>query len=68
MKEYALYKGENLIIIGTVSEIARAHNVKEDTIRYYGTKAYFRKRKNSPNGNYYILISIDEDIEEYNNL
>lgn len=50
MKEYALYKGEDLLEIGTIKEIATRQNVKYDTIRFYGTSIYkkrigFRKRK-----------------------
>ena len=41
--EYALYKGEEIIALGTVVEIAKQLNTKEGTVRYYGTKRY-RKR------------------------
>ena len=43
MKEYALYKGEDLLEIGTIEEIAAKQNVKYDTIRFYGTPIYKRR-------------------------
>lgn len=43
MKEYALYKGEEILAIGTIFQIAEELGVKMDTIKYYGTNAYKRK-------------------------
>lgn len=43
MKEYALYKGEECLAIGTLSEIAKQMNVKEKTIYFYTTPAYKRR-------------------------
>ena len=34
-EEYALYKGENLLSIGTISEIAREMDIKENTVKFY---------------------------------
>lgn len=65
MKEYALYKGEDILDIGTIREIAKQQGVREDTIRFYGTRAYQRrleKRKNSRNAK--VLISLEDDEEE----
>ncbi|PIC72397.1 hypothetical protein CSV76_15230 [Sporosarcina sp. P17b] len=48
-KEFALYKGEELLAIGTYVEIAKELKVQPRTIRYYGSSAYKRKiakRKN----------------------
>lgn len=52
MKEYAVYKGDNLLAMGTAEECAEALNVKAETIYYYTTDAYKRKlekRKNPHN-------------------
>lgn len=49
LKEYAVYRGENMLAIGTAKECAEILNVKQDTIKYYVTNAYKRKlakRKN----------------------
>lgn len=45
-KEYALYKGDNLIGIGTAKELAEQFGVKVQTIHYYSTPAY--KQRTNP--------------------
>lgn len=37
VKEYALYKGEELIAMGTKREIAEKLGVSPSTVGYYGT-------------------------------
>lgn len=57
---YALYKGEELLSIGTIYQIAQELKVQVRTIKYYGTNAYKRKlekRKNDNNSR--ILIALD---------
>ena len=39
-KEYALYKGEELIAMGTKREIAEQLGVSPSTVGYYGTPVY----------------------------
>ncbi|EAD0058751.1 hypothetical protein Y141_06280 [Listeria monocytogenes] len=41
--EYALYKADELLIIGTVEELAEFKKVKRETILFYATPSY-RKR------------------------
>lgn len=41
--EYALYKGEELLKIGTLDELAEFRKVKRETIFFYATPSY-RKR------------------------
>lgn len=43
MTEYALYKGEELLKIGTLDELAEFRKVKRETIFFYTTPTY-RKR------------------------
>ncbi|WP_036069986.1 hypothetical protein [Paenilisteria rocourtiae] len=43
MMEYALYKGDTLLQIGTVDELAAFKKVKRKTILFYATPSY-RKR------------------------
>lgn len=67
MKEYALYKGEECLHIGTAMEIAQAKNIKVTSVRFMRTPAYQRRlnrRKNSKNA--MILIEIEEDENEKN--
>lgn len=42
-KEYALYKGEELLAMGTKSEIAEQLGVSASTIGYYRTPVYARR-------------------------
>lgn len=41
--EYAIYKGDDLLKIGTLNELATFKNVKRETILFYATPTY-RKR------------------------
>lgn len=58
MSEYALYKGDTLIAIGTVREIAEQTGLSVHTIRYYGTPSY---RKRAPGHHNTILIKLEDD-------
>lgn len=62
LKEYALYKGDEIIGIGTVKELAKITNVKEKTIRFYLNPSY-KKRAMTNKGNHRVLIKIGEDEE-----
>lgn len=60
MKVYALYKGEEMLSMGTIFQIAEELNTNISTIRYYGTNTYKRrlaKRKKSNNSR--ILIEVE---------
>lgn len=64
VKEYALYKGEDILSIGTVREIAEEQGVLIDTIKYYKTQAYqnkIAKRKRTKNTRILVLLQEDED-------
>lgn len=43
MREYALYKGENLIGMGTLKELANQKGVQLETIKFYLTPTYQRR-------------------------
>lgn len=61
MKEYALYKGEDLLAIGTAQEIADEMNVKMETVLFYKKPAY--KKRINKNGNVRILVDLEEEEE-----
>lgn len=42
-KEYALYKGEDMLAMGTLDDIAAEMGVKRRTIIYYGTPSYEKR-------------------------
>ena len=59
--EYALYKGDKFLALGTKEELAEYLGCKEQTINFYRTKTYQKRIEKSPNERY-IVIKV-EDIE-----
>ena len=57
MKEYAVYKGEEILGIGTADELAKKLNVKRKTIFFWGTPSGHKRNK----GKAKIAIRIEED-------
>lgn len=57
-KFYALYKGDEIIAIGTLKELGKLLNVSPRTIFFYSTPTY---RKRNKGGNSYIVIRIDDE-------
>lgn len=55
-KEYAVYKGEELLAIGTLKECAEKLNVTESTIFYYQFESYQKRVKNPKNRRITILL------------
>lgn len=43
MTEYALYKADEVLIIGTVDELAEFQKVKRETILFYATPTYQKR-------------------------
>ncbi|MBC1815583.1 hypothetical protein [Listeria seeligeri] len=43
MAEYAMYKGDNLLLIGTLTELADFKNVTRDTILFYMSNSYKKR-------------------------
>ena len=43
MKYYALYKGDELLAMGTAKEIAKELGITEKVVRYYSSPAYIRR-------------------------
>ncbi|EKG5451776.1 TPA: hypothetical protein RUJ82_002219 [Listeria monocytogenes] len=57
MTEYAMYKGDELLLIGTLTELADFKNVTRDTILFYMSNSY--KKRVGENG--LIVIKIEDD-------
>lgn len=53
---YALYKGDNILTIGSIRELALYLGVTERTIRFYSTPTYKKRTKEG-----YLVIKIEED-------
>ncbi|HAB9977060.1 TPA_asm: hypothetical protein GYW94_08190 [Listeria monocytogenes] len=60
MPEYAMYQGDDLLIIGTLTELAEFKDVKRETILLY-TSASYRKRTKEQS---WYVIKIEDDEEE----
>ena len=60
MQEYALYKGDELLGIGTLEELAEKRGVQKETIYYYSMPAYQRKGNvKKPTGKRMIAFKLD---------
>ncbi|WP_133017038.1 hypothetical protein [Clostridium cuniculi] len=63
-KEYALYKGETLLSIGTIEEIAKDIGTTAKNVKYYTTNAYKRKlAKRKRGSNHRILVELEDEEE-----
>ena len=60
VKEYAVYKGDDLLAIGTAQELAKYFNVKPRTVQFWGSPANHRRNQNKY-GNRKIAIVIEEE-------
>lgn len=54
--EYALYKGNVLLDIGTLDELQEKYKVKRETLYFYQTPAHKRREKK---GNLRVLVKLD---------
>ena len=61
MKEYALYKGEEILAMGTIPYIARVMGVQRQTIAFYKTQVYKNRlaKQKTTSENARILVSLD---------
>lgn len=62
--EYAVYKGDDLLVMGTREVCADILKVKPQTIYYYTTEAYQRKleKRKHPERCRHAVVLDDEDI------
>lgn len=59
-KEYALYKGDEFLEIGTYEELAKYLGVSKRTIQFYLSSSNKKRDK----GNKYVVVKIMEDDDE----
>lgn len=55
--QYAIYKGDDFLFMGTKKECAEYFNVKENTILHWATPTYLKHLKD--NNNMMIAIRVD---------
>ena len=63
-KEYALYKGDTFLCMGTIKEIAKQQGVKEKTVYWWHSPAAqktAKKNKYKKTSDRKILIEIEEE-------
>lgn len=60
LKVYALYKGEELLAIGTADELANQRGVKRRTIYKYTEKAYQHHPRKNGESKRIIAIKLDD--------
>lgn len=58
--EYAMYKGEECLAIGTSNEICKQMNIKMQTFQYYRTNAYKDRINNRVSKNARIIIKLED--------
>lgn len=63
MFEYAIYKGDDLLIIGTREECAKELDVKPETISFYCTPSY--KKRVADRGGNRALIGERFEIDDF---
>lgn len=63
--EFALYKGDEMIMIGTIPEIAAFKGVHVDSIQYYLTDAYARKIEKRGTPRPTAIVPLDDGEDEF---
>jgi len=56
MKEYALYKGEDLLCIDTIQGIADYLKIKYESVKFYNTTSYKKRIKNKDKQRYLVCL------------
>lgn len=62
--DYAVYKGDEILFVGTISEIAERFNVKKNTARFWTTSANKRRLASRRGGNSQgkLAIRIEDEL------
>lgn len=65
LRDYALYRGDKLITVGTAVELAEELGVQPKTIQFLSTPAYQRRMDAAkrPRGNRKYTVKLEEDDE-----
>lgn len=63
-REYAIYKGDEFITIGTARECAEQLGVSQDTIRFYSSPAYAKRVEHVADKAIIAVALMDEEKEQ----
>lgn len=61
LKEYAVFKGDEMIAFGNYKDICKKLNISYQTFRHYGTDTYKKRTKDK---NSRRLVCIDDNTED----
>jgi hypothetical protein len=56
-KMYVLYKGEEVVCVGTAREIAEKQNIKLASFKFYGSNCYKQRIENSENSQLVVELN-----------
>lgn len=59
--EYALYRGDEFLDIGTMKELSEKYDISVKTLRWYSTPCYKNKLKNKKNIKSYVVCRIEDE-------
>ncbi len=65
---YAMYKGENLLSIGTAKEICKEMGISYKTFQFYRTSHYKKIVENSRLKNRRVIIRVDKEDKEWSGI
>lgn len=63
LKEYAVYKGDDILAIGTDKECAAKLGIKPETVRFYASSKYLSRAEKRKSPNYMIAVKLDDEDE-----
>lgn len=58
MSEYALYKGDTFITMGTLAEISKENGIAERMLKHY---TFASTQRRNPNGRAVVKIEVDDE-------
>lgn len=62
---YSLYKGEDILAIGTMSEIAKEHGVARETVKHWASKAYRKRLASRPRRGEHKIVDKIGTVDEF---
>lgn len=61
VNEYALYKGDTFIDLGTMSHLSSITGLKPNTLRYLGTPSYMQRLAKRKSTDALVVVKIEEE-------
>lgn len=62
-KEFAVYKGEEILFIGTWDDVINALNITEKTMYYYLSNSYRKRFKSKKPSKRLVIMPLDDEDE-----